>query len=530
MANFTATVDNDSQNKGVAWELSGTGCSGATCGTLSNVAATTVTYTAPAAVPTPPTVTLKATSVTDTTKFGTAAITVTGAGSGSGAPALVQHVSHSNTQGQSVNSYAVRFVFPTGSGNCVFVAVQSSGGSIPMVSDDKGNTYTQVVNNTDATNTDITLFKAPISHPGSQNLQVAFTNAAEFVAAEASEFMNVDAACTLDGTATTNSGASTQLTAGNITTSASGDLIYAFGVQDGTTNPIKSWTAGSGFALLGADISDSHFTEWQIQSAAGAINPSATLAPSNNWFMAAMAIKAGSSGTAPNGIHGVHDLHLSLHAGQGFPFTVQFPCTTSSGPIVVIGNAEPGNDFTALTDSNGNHWTKRGAVSGGASGFADIWDTDMAATTCSPNMTVTISKSGVDTIGSTLIFIDVSNCGPQPCFDTEVGFANLTGDQTSPATNVPAASAKPTTATGACFAAMGVDSNSIIGVSSGLTGAPALFLSSTANPEPLDFQDDENNGYAVVYNPGTGGFTLSWVENGVLNGWANAITCYKGPQ
>jgi hypothetical protein len=77
---FTATVQNDSANKGVTWTLSGTGCSGATCGIVSPAASASgaaVTYTAPAAVPTPPTVTLTATSVSDATKSASATITIT---------------------------------------------------------------------------------------------------------------------------------------------------------------------------------------------------------------------------------------------------------------------------------------------------------------------------------------------------------------------------------------------------------------------------------------------------------------------
>jgi hypothetical protein len=79
---FTATVTSDSAGKGVTWALSGAGCSGATCGTLSaasSASGTAVTYTAPAAVPTPPAISLTATSVTDPTKTASAAITVTSA-------------------------------------------------------------------------------------------------------------------------------------------------------------------------------------------------------------------------------------------------------------------------------------------------------------------------------------------------------------------------------------------------------------------------------------------------------------------
>jgi hypothetical protein len=73
---FTATVQNDFRNGGVTWSLSGAGCSGNTCGTLSNISPTTVTYGGPTSIPNPATVTLTATSVSDTTKTGTATITV----------------------------------------------------------------------------------------------------------------------------------------------------------------------------------------------------------------------------------------------------------------------------------------------------------------------------------------------------------------------------------------------------------------------------------------------------------------------
>src|SRR5437899_2861352 len=77
-------------------------------------------------------------------RVSSADFTFTTAGSGGAPPALVQHVSHSNTQTHFVNTYAIRFASPTGSGNCVLVAVQSSGGSVPTVTDDTGNTYAQV--------------------------------------------------------------------------------------------------------------------------------------------------------------------------------------------------------------------------------------------------------------------------------------------------------------------------------------------------------------------------------------------------
>jgi hypothetical protein len=77
---FTATVTNDSANKGVAWMLSGAGCSGASCGTVSSAmsaSGSAVVYTAPPSVPSG-SITLTATSVSDSTKSGAATVTITG--------------------------------------------------------------------------------------------------------------------------------------------------------------------------------------------------------------------------------------------------------------------------------------------------------------------------------------------------------------------------------------------------------------------------------------------------------------------
>ena len=83
---FTAAVMNDYLNRGVTWALSGAGCSGATCGSLTSMTSSSVTYNAPAAVPNPATVTLTATSINDTAKSSAATITVTSAPSPGASP------------------------------------------------------------------------------------------------------------------------------------------------------------------------------------------------------------------------------------------------------------------------------------------------------------------------------------------------------------------------------------------------------------------------------------------------------------
>jgi len=68
---FTATVTPSGANQAVTWSVSGTGCSGASCGAVD----ATGKYTAPATVPNPPTVTITASLVADSTAD-TATVTV----------------------------------------------------------------------------------------------------------------------------------------------------------------------------------------------------------------------------------------------------------------------------------------------------------------------------------------------------------------------------------------------------------------------------------------------------------------------
>jgi hypothetical protein len=68
---FAASVTGTS-NTAVTWTVSGTGCSGATCGTISSAGL----YNAPATAPSPATVTITATSVSDPSKSASATIAI----------------------------------------------------------------------------------------------------------------------------------------------------------------------------------------------------------------------------------------------------------------------------------------------------------------------------------------------------------------------------------------------------------------------------------------------------------------------
>ena len=102
--NLTATVQNDADGKGVNWTLTGAGCNGASCGNLSaasSASGAAITYTAPAAVPTPATVSATATSVQDVTKRASTTITITTPVRGGTASVAISPVRVALTTGQS---------------------------------------------------------------------------------------------------------------------------------------------------------------------------------------------------------------------------------------------------------------------------------------------------------------------------------------------------------------------------------------------------------------------------------------------
>jgi hypothetical protein len=71
---FTATVTGTT-NTAVAWSLSGAGCTGPSCGSLATSSLAAV-YTAPMVAPSPPSVTIAATSMAETSKTASANITI----------------------------------------------------------------------------------------------------------------------------------------------------------------------------------------------------------------------------------------------------------------------------------------------------------------------------------------------------------------------------------------------------------------------------------------------------------------------
>lgn len=138
---FTATLVNDPAMAGVRWTLACTG----TCGTLSSTSSASgvaVIYTAPATIPSPATVTITATSVTDSTKLATNTIVVI---SGTTNPPII--INPNSPQYPPKQTAAASNTFPlsstTGPGYIVGIGT-GMGATITGVSDPINGAYTSV--------------------------------------------------------------------------------------------------------------------------------------------------------------------------------------------------------------------------------------------------------------------------------------------------------------------------------------------------------------------------------------------------
>jgi hypothetical protein len=157
-APFTATVAADFSKLGVAWSLSGSGCSAATCGSLSattSASGTPITYTAPGAIPSPATITLTATSIEDNTKSASATITIVASTAGgvtvtitpkAGGFVIGQVATLTATVANDASGAGVTWtassgtITPVTATTATFTAPSSAGSGITVTATSKANT------------------------------------------------------------------------------------------------------------------------------------------------------------------------------------------------------------------------------------------------------------------------------------------------------------------------------------------------------------------------------------------------------
>jgi hypothetical protein len=228
---ITATVANDTSGKGVTWSVSGSGCSGAACGSVSNQTATSVSYTAPSRVTASLSVKIVATSVADSTKSALASLQ------------LVPPPSVTTTS------------LPNGAGGAAYTAtVQESGGIAPFT----WSVSSGSLPNGFSLASDGTISGTPCTG-GTSNFTVQ-------IADSATPPVTASAPLSLNVTVSPLSITSTSLPEG-VT-----DAIYSQAVQAGGGIPPYTWSVASGSLPSWATMNSSTGRITGIPGATGTAN------------------------------------------------------------------------------------------------------------------------------------------------------------------------------------------------------------------------------------------------------------------
>jgi fibronectin type 3 domain-containing protein len=467
-------------------------------------------------------------------------LTVTSSTGGGGASAqLVQHVSSSNTRGGgSVNNtftspYCYHFQLPnfTTAGNTVVVGFTFNGNPTPSVHDDKGNAYSVRVNYYDSADTQsIGIATAFNIAAGARVVSVCFSSdPGGYTQPMATEFDNVVG---IDGPGSASQGSGTSVTAGNLTPTTSGDLVYQVAFSLSVNQ--SSFTAGSqsniSWNLLSADLLDGWAAQYGLYNSTAAINPTLSMGTSQKWISAGVLLKTGSSGAVPSGMRIVHLVHENIpyHANAGGtnnpfpnPTTVQFP---SSGNLLVamIGGGYLACSVTSVSDNNGNAWAQAGGTQ--IENGNDMTQAFYAGNaTTSGNLRLTTHWDNTD--GDFTFFLyDITGAAASPLDTTggAIGAQSNPGNLTMPFTINPAQAGE------LVFAEVIWDYNT----GAGLVGSGWLFDTNTfdgenvSGPEPID----QNNGWGHYLTTSTSPVGITWQTQyaGVATGpWSGTAVAFK---
>lgn len=410
--------------------------------------------------------------------------------------------------------------------------------AVSSITDNRNNTWvagpTTVNSNTSQ---QMSLYYVLNARASTQNIVVHFTGSTTVNAspqAVISEFDNVATISALDGSSSNPN----SRTAGTITPTGSGDLIYHWGVDFSDTNSNggnyngSSISAGSGFTLLSADLQVGSADQYAVQTDSGAITPTFSASGSATWGSLALALKSSTAGTPPAaGIHIVHIQHTLLAAtrsqGRSTPIAMQFP---SSGNLLVGLYTSPDVTITKVTDNQGNLWSApTSALTLGT--VAQIVYAASASTSLSLG-SINVSLNGTTSGDITFDLYDVAGAAENPFDKATTALGNQIGGS-----NLTTVSLTPATANGLVLTVCAIDFHSI----NGIVGAGEVLDSVVNGFDDNDPSNggtdtstlDEDNGYAHIYNtttsPVTFVYTYTNPQNGGVQLWGAVAASFQAP-
>ena len=454
-------------------------------------------------------------------------------------PTFVQHVSCPNSRNtgnaqSSTPDYRCPLPEPSQAGNALLVGVMSYDGATFTVSDDKSNPWTLVDSVVDSNyNIYVGIYLATNVVAGTRFIDLHRSAGTDNVAMSVSEYYNVAASSALDTSSCNAGSSSTTITAGSITPTVSGDLLWQWTVNGvdggGLPNSTISFAAGSqsniSWQFLGTDLYDGDAVQAGIYSASSAINPTFTSGSLEEWSSCVVALKAASAGNAPtSAFRIVHMLHQQMPASGANPWPIQF---ASSGNLVVLSALNGTSSISSISSSPSNTWSSTGTAAMGGDNVSQIYYAANASTSNSLTLAVTLDNTG----NATFMMYDIMGAATSP-FDVDSG--GQTGDEGSIVSTLTTCSSclTPAGANELIIANFGQDWCTATSISA---PSGALFDSATDTGNSVNGPQfvDQNNGWMHFYDSGTSALNVTWGETcgtEAEGAWAGRVAAFKAKE
>jgi hypothetical protein len=456
-------------------------------------------------------------------------------------PTLVQHVScpNSGAIGSGVGgaqsatpTYKCPLPEPTQAGNAIVLGLFSDNTGSPTwtVSDDKSNTWMRATSTTDGSGNIIAVYYALNVAGGTHMLSVkSSAQTAGFLSVSASEYYNVAISSALDTSHCNAGSSSTSITAGSITPTFSGDLLWQW-AADSNAASVTSFSAGvtpaGSWLLNGTDIYYGDAVQASVYNSTAAINPTFTSGTAQPFDSCVMALKAANAGNPPmNAFRIVHMSHQQMPQSASNPFPIQFP---SSGNLLVASYISGGSTISSVSSSPANAWSATGSDAVHGQATSQMYYAANAGT--SNAMTVSFSRNN-NTSDATFMMYDITGASPSP-FDK---------DQSEQATQLSIVSSLTTCA--GCLSPSGVTGGNelIIGnvgnawctATAASSPAGAIFDTATYDGNSVNGPEsvDQNNGWFHLYTASTSALTVQWSytcdSSNAENDWAGRQAAFN---
>jgi hypothetical protein len=454
-------------------------------------------------------------------------------------PGVARHVASSNgaTSTGCCGSYVYQLPDGTNAGNAIVTVVTyaDSPATAVSVTDDQNQIYTAGPTAHDTINGRImALFYTLNTVANARVITFSFSVPVAQVQPRATELYNIAGSSALDGSnGNVGANGSTTVTAGNITPSVSGDLLYQC-VSRTQAPAAQSFTQGSQpnitWQFLDADVLDGMACQWGVYSTPSTINPTLTMNGGSAYVSVAIALRAASAGSVPSGMYIARILHESIpQAISGnSPQVLQTPCSGNL-PVVKFG-AGGGFLLTSITDSNHNTWVQVGTDSTEGSGSAAVSEQTFVAfgATCSNSLvlTVNVTGGGGQASDGTLFFYDIAGAATTQRARRIKGV----GSQSSPGNLTSLTFNTPGNDDGLILTTLAVDLNTVTGLAgSGLVDTNRCGGCSVDGPISVD----QNNGWGHYWITNNKSLPIVWTflsSQEAIGEWAADAVAFESPQ